>query len=246
MTNTRINDISEAKTCILCGEHLHYVEDGVSERCDYCGKETNDYYECHNSHIICSDCVSMPVSEYIKSVCMNWEGNDPIELAVEIMNSPLVRMHGAEHHFIVPAVMLTCVHNHLNMPAGLRQQLEIAEKRAIEETPNFCDFKSGNCGAAVGTGVFLSMHLGRDRKDEDEWSMYNDIVSDSLRYIREHGGPRCCKRDTYLSIQAAIDFLRNRFAIELPYSEAKCTFSLRNRTCGREECNYYNISYSLV
>lgn len=186
------------------------------------------------------------VIEFIKNKCLNYGGKDPIELSVDIMNNDLVRMHGPEHHFIVPAVLVTCLHNYKNDNENLAEKLEIADKRAKIETPRVCTFKQGSCGAAQGTGVFMSMYLGRDEMDEDSWSPSNEIIAESLKRVDESHGPRCCKRDTYMALETAVKYLRDKFAVNLPSSEAKCTFSLRNDGCGHEDCEYYNLSNSLV
>ncbi|MFW5702248.1 MAG: DUF5714 domain-containing protein, partial [Bacteroidota bacterium] len=88
--------------------------------------------------------------------------------------------------------------------------------------------------------------LDRKPEHEDQWSPQKEIIAVSLKTVAESPGPRCCKRDTYLAIQTAVGYLSSKFGIDLPYSEAKCTFSMRNAACGHEECEFYNISYSLV
>jgi hypothetical protein len=183
---------------------------------------------------------------FIKEKCLNYIGKDPIELAVEIMNDEIIRMHGPEHHFLVPAVLTTCVHNHHNDKKSLKEKLEIADRRSKLETPRVCTFKKGSCGAAQGTGVFMSMFLERGELDEDAWSPSNSIITESLKVIDESNGPRCCKRDTYIAIETAAKFLRERFSVNLPVSEGRCTFSLRNDDCGHEDCEYYNLANSLV
>lgn len=236
----------ESLTCVLCGDDLLKLENKLINRCDFCGKTGKISHECKSMHMICEDCMRIPVTEYIEAACLNYKGIDPIELAVQIMNSPVIKMHGSEHHFIVPAVLLSCVHNLKKTEENLKDKLAKALDRALAETPNKCAYHGGSCGAAFGTGVFLSIYLGRELYDEDEWSVSTSIVADSLKKVAEHGGPRCCKRDTYFALMASAEFLRDKFAVVLPISEAKCTFSHRNHSCGKEECDFYNISYSLV
>lgn len=163
------------------------------------------------------------------------------------MNSPQVRMHGPEHHFIVPAVLITCVNNLAGRSLEeLQKKLDIAEIRSISETPDHCQYALGSCGAAMGTGVFLSIYTNRTPETEDEWSLMNSIIAKCQKNIADAGGPRCCKRDTYISLETAVDFLKERFSIELEKSQGKCTFSLRNPTCKHEDCTFYNLSNSLV
>ncbi len=246
MTELKTLGHLEKNTCILCGEETHRLSEMHDRRCDFCGQIKSIPVECENFHCICSDCLAMTPNQYVKSMCMKYKGINPIELAVEIMNSPLIRMHGAEHHFIVPAVLTTCVHNLNVLEGSLADKLEKIERRAERETPRVCSYELNTCGAAIGTGVFISTYLNHELQDEDEWSLSNQIVAESIKRVAESGGPRCCKRDTYLSIEAAVAFLNDKFAIDLPLSDAKCTFSLRNRTCRHEECQFYNLSNSLV
>ena len=246
MSDKNTSKYLEHKTCILCGEDIHERTTVIDRLCDFCGQTKAVSVECENSHCICQDCIALSSIDYITAMCLKYKGIDPIELAVDIMNSPSINMHGAEHHYIVPAVLTVCLHNHSNSDEPLKDKLKIIENRAMSETPDKCSYDLGTCGAALGTGVFLSSYLKRELKDEDEWSLTNTIISESLKTVVDSGGPRCCKRDTYLSLQTAISFLKDRFAIELPLSQAKCTFSLRNRTCKHEDCQFYNISNSLV
>lgn len=236
----------EKETCILCGEDLNKLGAIVDRRCDFCGSVKAIPAECNNSHCICGDCLSMSPTDFVYSMCLKYKGIDPIALAVDIMNSPVIKMHGAEHHFIVPAVLTTCLHNINHSEESLADKLDIIKRRAEVETPRACSYDLNTCGAAIGTGVFISTYLHRELIDEDQWSPSNSIVAKSLLKVAESGGPRCCKRDTYLSLEAAIEFIRDNFAITLPVSTAKCTFSLRNKTCKHEECQFYNLSNSLV
>lgn len=246
MTKIELYNSSELKACYVCGDELHKLSDAKEIHCDYCGKLKNIINHCNDGHYICNDCIETPITEHIKQQCLAYAGHDPIELAVKIMNSPIIKMHGPEHHFIVPAVLLTCLANKDGKTEQLPEKLAIAERRAKEETPNVCNYSIGTCGAAIGTGVFLSIFMDREHQHDDAWSITNLIVADSLKLVAESDGPRCCKRDTYISLESAIYFLKDRFAVDLPISAAKCTFSMRNRTCGHEECAYYNIGLSLV
>jgi hypothetical protein len=246
MAEKEIKSHSESTVCIVCGDSLNRMSEGIVAKCDYCGKEGRVSHECRSMHIICDDCIAMPIIDYVKKICLSHAGADPISLAVEIMNSPMIKMQGVEHHFIVPAVMLTCTYNLFGAPIDLDQALEIAEHRAQCETPDECSFHAGNCGAAKGAGIFLSMYLDRDPQSEDMWSLTNSLTHAALKKIADYPGPKCCKRDTYLTIQAVVEFLKEKFNLDIPIVEAKCTFSLRNPTCGREECLFFNVANMLV
>lgn len=240
-----LNILSE-NSCIVCGESLVLLDEEITTICDVCGKKKPTKIQCKASHYTCNDCFETPKNEFIKQQCISYAGTDPVDLVVQIMNSPQIKMHGPEHHFILPAVLATCMRNHLGIKLDIAQVLDKVEKRAIDETPRECDFKGGNCGAAVGAGVYLSMHLAGMRSEDEIVVMQKEITDASIKAIHDHGGPRCCKRDTYLTLDASLKYFKEKLNIELPYSEAKCTFSLRNQSCGMEKCVYYNLSNSLV
>ena len=45
------------------------------------------------------------------------------------------------------------------------------------------------------------------------------MTAKSLEKIGEIGGPRCCKRDSFLSILAAVDFVKDHFGVEMENPE---------------------------
>lgn len=237
------NDTSSS--CLICGESLIYPEGNVKLNCFVCGKEVEANEHCTSNHAVCTPCRLGSGYEVVKAFCLNSKTTDPNALAIDIMNSPLIKMHGAEHHFIVPAVLLTAVHNKTSNPANLKESLELAAEKAMK-VPTTCTFNQGTCGAAMGSGIFLEVYTGRDDMTDEKFSLPNNLTAESLQQIDKSPGPQCCKRDTYISIEEGIKFLSERFAIDLDASLAKCTFSLRNRTCGHEDCNYYNVGLSMV
>lgn len=197
-------------------------------------------------HSICYDCANMSAKDLIKSYCLSYRGTDPMALAVEIMDSPYFEMQGSWHHFVVPSVLLTCAKNLTGAQYNLTAALDEVYERVMEEVPMECAFHAGTCGAACGAAVFLSIFLGRDSQSEDMWSVTSAITTAALKKIKEYPGPACCKRDTYITISAVAEFMAEKFALVFPVTEAKCTFSLRNEGCGREECMYYNMANMIV
>ncbi len=232
--------------CPICGDGLNMLADAKQGRCDFCGKNAEIHFECQSMHSICYECATMTAKDLVKSYCLAHHGTDPMALAVEIMNSPYFEMHGAWHHFVVPAVLLTCAKNLTNATYNLSAALEEVSSRVSAEVPMECMFHAGTCGAACGAAVFLSIYLGRDSQSEDMWSLTSAITTAALKKIDEYPGPACCKRDTYITIGAVAEFMAEKFALVFPISEAKCTFSLRNEGCGREQCLYYNMANMLV
>jgi hypothetical protein len=114
----------------------------------------------------------------------------------------------------------------------------MARRRAEAIKEGFCG-SHGACGAAIGSGIFISIMTGATQIAKDEWRLANLMSSVSLKAIAENGGPRCCKRDTFLSITAAVIFLKEHFEIELPLEKrVKCEFAILNQECLGEGCQF--------
>ena len=60
-----------------------------------------------------------------------------------------------------------------------------------------------------------------------------------LQRFAEVGGPRCCKRDSYLSILAAIDFVAANFGISMDKSAVVCRHCGKNNQCIRARCPFF-------
>jgi hypothetical protein len=156
-----------------------------------------------------------------------------------IMRYPQVHMHGPEHHYIVPAVLLTAYYNLRSDRTRKGQALKEAEKRARNVLGGFCGFY-GDCGAAVGTGIFISIITGATPLSRMEWRLSNMMTAQSLRSIALYGGPRGCKRNTTLALLAAATFLREQCGISLPIGKPPiCEFSALNNECLQADCPFY-------
>jgi hypothetical protein len=54
------------------------------------------------------------------------------------------------------------------------------------------------------------------------------------------GGPRCCKRGSYLSILAAIDFVEEHFGVAMERLDVVCRHCGKNNQCIRVRCPFYS------
>ena len=151
-------------------------------------------------------------------------------------------MHGPEHHFLVPAVLITAYYNTLEKFDEKESALNKARKRSEKILGGFCG-SHGVCGAAVGTGIFISIITNANPLSEKEWKLSNKITAKSLEKIAYYGGPRCCKRNTILAIIGAVVFVKEKFDIEIPVDKnILCEFSDLNKECIKEKCPFYPYS----
>lgn len=229
--------------CLICGSPLIYAELAKPLRCFYCGAADGTTVACANGHYVCDRCHSSSANDLIQRYCSTSESTAPLEMAITLMRSPQVKMHGPEHHFLVPAVLLAAHSNRLKTPREERvKKIEVARRRAEDIKGGFCGF-CGNCGAAVGTGIFLSVLTGANPLSKAEWRLSNLVTAESLLAVANHGGPRCCKRDTFLAIRTAAAFLQRELHIDLDVTESVvCEFSPMNKECTQDECPFCDSS----
>ncbi len=73
---------------------------------------------------------------------------------------------------------------------------------------------------------------------KEPFGLSNMMTSRSLMSIGSRGGPRCCKRDSYLAITEAVAFVKEKLGIEMELAEIKCEFSSKNQQCLGNECPF--------
>jgi len=208
-------------------------------RCALCGRTSESNVACVNSHYICDACHSLPATDFITRYSVTSEVKDPLEQAVALMRDPRVAMHGPEHHFLVPAVLLSAYYNMKSETALKEEKIRVAQKRAAAVPGGFCGFH-GDCGAGVGVGIFVSVMTGSTPLSVKEWRLSNLATGKSLITIAESGGPRCCKRNTYLAIGEAVQFVDEHFSISLPIKkDIECEFTDLNKQCIKERCRFH-------
>lgn len=232
--------MSHKINCLVCGAELKYENEYRPMTCYLCGKKTEANVACEKGHFICDDCHSLPASDFIARFCMTSNIKDPLQQAVVLMKDSRLAMHGPEHHFLVPAVLLSSYYNVIGEVDKKEEKIKIAQKRASLVPGGFCGYH-GDCGAAVGVGIFISIVTNSTPVSGKQWRMSNLGTARSLLLIAEKGGPRCCKRNAFLVIQEAVKFVSEYFKVTLPIKDynLKCEFNHLNRECTRKKCPYY-------
>ena len=225
--------------CLVCGAELKYENNYKRMKCAICGQEYDSNVSCEHGHFVCDGCHSLPANDFIARFCIASNSKNPIEQAITLMRDPRVKMHGPEHHFLVPAVLLSAYYNVTGETDKKEEKINLAQKRAISVLGGFCGYQ-GDCGAAVGVGIFVSVMTGSNPLSTNEWRLSNLATGRSLITIAEHGGPRCCKRNSFLAILEATKFVQENFKVALPTSIViKCDFNHLNKECIKEKCPFY-------
>jgi len=228
----------DANACLICGAPLVYLPEAKPMECAGCGRTFTSNAMCENGHFICDDCHRAPALVVIRQRCLQTDDTDPIGLAEKLMQEPTVHMHGPEHHVLAGAALLTAYHNVTGKP-GLEAALEKMVQRGKQVPGGTCGF-FGCCGAAVSAGIFGAIVLESTPLSEETWGKANLLTSQCLANEAKVGGPRCCKRNVYLSILTAVKFLREELDVHLPIpSRTLCRFSHKCRECLENRCPFY-------
>ena len=220
--------------CFFCGKDLIYSDKSEEIVCFYCGTNFSTNVKCSDGHYVCDKCHSQAANDIIEEYCIASTSTNPYEIAISVMKHPSVKMHGPEHHFLVPAALIASYYNKNGDISKKGAKIRMARKRAETVPGGSCGFH-GNCGAAVGTGIFTSLIYDVTPLSAENWQRANKMTAESLLRIAKHGGPRCCKRDTYL----AIDTVAKNMDWDID-TAIECDFSHLNKECLEDNCLYYH------
>jgi hypothetical protein len=225
--------------CGVCARPLVYATESVVRKCALCGKEEKAAIYCPAGHYVCDACHSKAALEVLKQVAETGKGTDPGAMLEQFMSHPAVPMHGPEHHSAVPAVIVAAVRNSgFPLPNGA---LDKALERASKVPGGWCGLY-GDCGAAVGAGVAVSVITGATPLTGKQRTLALAATSQALSRMLD-GEARCCKKAARIAVESTVDFLRERLGINLASpGEVKCSFSLRNRECAGRACRYFDVA----
>ena len=221
--------------CLICKAPLVYLETDEEMECAICHKKELSKTRCIHGHYVCSAC-HMAGLDSITGICLNSVSKDPVEIIREMMTLPFCHMHGPEHHVMVGAALLTAYRN-AGGPIDLEKALSEMMNRGKSVPGGACGFW-GACGAGISAGMFVSIISSSTPLSVEPFALAHKMTAKALDAIGEIGGPRCCKRDSYLSILAAVDFVKEQFGVEMEKADVVCTHAAMNNQCIGKRCPF--------
>ena len=222
--------------CLICKAPLEYLNADVEMQCSVCGKKQLSKTRCVNGHFVCDSCHTDGI-DAIFGICLSESSRDPIRIMNRLMAQPFCHMHGPEHHIMVGAALLTAYKNS-GGEIDLEKALTEMKSRGVSVPGGACGFW-GACGAGISSGMFLSIAVGATPLSEQSFGLAHRMTAKSLSAIGDIGGPRCCKRDSYLSIIAAAEFVKENLGVEMECSKPICGYFNRNNQCIGERCPFH-------
>lgn len=229
--------------CLVCGKPLVYGKTEVDMECAICHEKKRGNARCADGHFVCDACHQAPGARAAAFVARNTEQTDPIAIAMEMMDQAAVHMHGPEHH-ILAGMALLAAYRGCGGDLDLPRALEEMEKRGAQVPGGTCGYW-GTCGAAVSAGIAASILTGTTPLTAGEtYGFCNQVVSDCLSAIAKTGGPRCCKRNTFLSLLAAAPRLSEVLGVAINTQKPVCSYFSRNGECLGGRCPFFPQSAS--
>lgn len=185
--------------CLFCGSGLLYKNQPQTVTCGICGGSFESTIICPEGHFVCDACHSLDSLDQVELVLADSTDHDPIRLAQSVFELPGLNMHGPEYHSIAPAIIVAAWQNQ----TGSRDRAQIHEAiRRGRVIPGGACGSYGACGAALGAGIAYSIIESVTALSTDTRADANRVTAAALHAIAEHGGPRCCKRETITTLQA--------------------------------------------
>ncbi len=175
----------------------------------------------------------------IKEECLKAQGTNPIEIVKSVMHKDFISMHGPEHHLLDGAAFLAAYKN-AGGDINLEEAIDALAKRSAAMPGAICGYW-GICGSSASLGAALSVihHTGPLSSDE-YYKDHMEFTSRVLSKMAKIGGPRCCKRNAFISITTAVDFVKEKYGIQMEMKPFKCEFSPKNPQCIKQRCPFYS------
>ncbi|MFH1640067.1 MAG: DUF5714 domain-containing protein [Chloroflexota bacterium] len=224
------------QNCEVCGLPLVGGKDTVSLTCRFCGKLFTSQTDCPEGHHCCDVCRKMEVLEVLEQVIATTTSSSPLEILERVMAHPALAMHGANHHYIVPAVIVAAA-SHTGYPVPV-EAIQQAVQRGSQVPGGWCAF-CGACGAAVGVGIAVSALVMATPLNGKKRSLAMEATSFALSRMLDDA-PRCCKKASRIAMEVAVEFCKEKLGINMDSGRpVTCCYSSRNRECVRAACPYY-------
>lgn len=174
----------------------------------------------------------------IKEEILKSNSKNPIEIVKSIMHKDYINIHGPEHHFLDGASFLIAYKN-AGGEIDVNEAIDELAKRTIKMPGAMCGLW-GVCGSVTSIGAALSIIFGTGPLTSNEHYKNNmEFTSTIIEKMSNIGGPRCCKRNAFLSLTYAKEFVENKYGVKMEIDNFKCEFSSYNKQCIGIKCPYF-------
>lgn len=175
--------------------------------------------------------------KFIKDAVIASSDKDPIHLLQSVMHKDFINIHGPEHHFLDGAAFMAALYNN-GLDFNLEDGLENLKNRTIKMPGAMCGYW-GICGAAVSiAAVFSIIDKTGPLSSTSDYKKHMVYTSKVISKMSKIGGPRCCKRNAFISVKAGIEYANKNYGLNIGNKDYICTFSMQNLECLSNDCPF--------
>lgn len=186
-------ELKHVFSCPVCQEALR--EETKEMVCTFCGTREEGEWCCPNQHYTCETCRVATPAELMERVCRFTAFTDAVALANLIMCFHAFNAHGPEHHLMIAPILLTVLANSAALPFD-KNRLPAVIQRTADIPIGVCSSR-GDCGACVGVGAAFAVLGHLLPKRGDTRSLTLRATAQTLLFLSQMGGHRCCKQSVY-------------------------------------------------
>lgn len=163
---------------------------------------------------------------------------NPIKIVKSVMQRNFVNIHGPEHHYLDGAAFLTAFYN-AGGNIDIDNSLRTLAQRTIKMPGAMCGYW-GICGsvASIGAAVAVIDNTG-PLSNDSAYSNHMKFTSSVIAMMGEIGGPRCCKRNAFISISEAVKYASKHYGVQLEFEDIVCEFTDLNPQCIKNRCQFH-------
>ena len=174
----------------------------------------------------------------IKEEALKSYSKNPIEILNNIMCKDFINMHGPEHHFLDGVAFLVAYKNSLGN-INIELAIEKLAKRTIKMPGAMCGYW-GVCGSVTAIGACLSIINDTSPLTGDDYYKDNmEFTSFVINKMSKIGGPRCCKRNAFISLSYIVEFVKEKYGIKMDINDISCNYYFKNKQCIKNKCPFY-------
>ena len=188
--------------CAFCGAPLKLLENAISVRCMVCGERGKTRTWCTAGHFVCDGCRGDELMGLITGLLDLPRSTDPVETLLRMRQAQDFPMHGPEHHGLVAAAFLLAYHDLYGEPDW--EAIVDAVQVATRLPGGTCGFW-GACSAGLAVGIAYCTILNASPTDGPARATAHQAVARILERLGEFAAPRCCRRDSLLSLQVGCE-----------------------------------------
>jgi len=224
--------------CMQCGSPLEYFTHDQPMTCSFCGETSPANSCCTRGHFVCDRCHSQDADAVVRRICLATSETDMITLINAIRSHPAVPLHGPEHHFAVPGVIVATYRN-LGGDVGDADILA-AMDRGKGVPGGSCGFWGG-CGAALGAGIAFGVILKSSPITPAQRQVVQALTGDLISGLGTIEAARCCQREIWSVLKKAAELSQRILPIPLQANgDSRCRQMHLNKECPGTACPWFS------